>query len=111
MKSEDILGQMLDIFRRNNYSAVDEYTQVVLQILAWAKLSLNERLPSDLRLTKNLKLTTSTELFNSFKRLSEHKELGENKAAFERTSYLHKDIFPDVIEEAIYFAIDSAQNN
>ena len=111
MKSEDILGQMLDIFRRNNYSAVDEYTQVVLQILAWAKLSLNERLPSDLRLTKNLKLTTSTELFNSFKRLSEHKELGENKAAFERTSYLHKDIFPGVIKEAIYFAIDSAQNN
>ena len=111
MKSEYILGQMLDIFRRNHYSAVDEYTQVVLQILAWAKLSLNERLPSDLRLTKNLKLTTSTELFNSFKRLSEYKELGDNKAAFERISYLHKDIFPDVIKEAIYFAIDSAQNN
>lgn len=111
MKSEYILAQMLDIFRRNHYSTVDEDIQMVLQILAWAKLSLNERLPSDLRLTKNLKLTTSTELFNSFKKLSEYEELGQNKTAFERISYLHKDIFTDGIEEAIYFAIDSAQNN
>lgn len=102
---------MLDIFRRNHHFTTDEYTQVALQILAWAKLSVNERLPFDLQLTKKSKLTTSTELFNSFKRLSEYKELGENKAAFENIAYLHRDISPGVINEAIYFAVDSAQKN
>lgn len=111
MKSENILWQMLDIFRRNPHFTRDEYTQVALQILAWAKLSVNERLPSDLQLTKNSKLTTSTELLNSFKRLSEYKELGENKAAFENIAYLHRDVSPGVIVEAIDFALDSAQNN
>jgi type I restriction enzyme M protein len=111
MKSEYILGQMLDIFRRNHHFTTDEYTQVVLQILAWAKLSVNERLPSDLQLTKNSKLTTSTELFNSFKRLSECPELGENKAAFENIAYLHRDISPGVFVDAINFARDSAQKN
>jgi type I restriction enzyme M protein len=112
MKSEYILGQMLDIFRRNHHFTTDEYTQVVLQILAWAKLSVNERLPSDLQLTKNSKLTTSTELFNSFKRLSECPELGENKAAFENIAYLlYRDFAWGVIVDAIDFALDSAQNN
>lgn len=111
MKSENILWQMLDIFRRHPHFTIHEYTQVALQILAWAKLSVNERLPSDLQLTKKSKLTTFTELFNSFKRLSECPELGENKAAFENIAYLHRDVSPGVIVEAIDFALDSAQNN
>ncbi|MEG4584716.1 N-6 DNA methylase [Microcoleus sp. MOSTC5] len=111
MKSEYILGQMLDIFRGNHHFTTDENTQVVLQILAWAKLSLNESLPSDLQLTKNSRLTTSTELFNSFKRLSKCPELGENKAAFENIAYLHRDISPGVFVEALDFALDSAQKN
>jgi len=112
MKSENILWQMLDIFRRHPHFTRYESTQVALQILAWAKLSVNERLPSDLQLTKKSKLTTFTELFNSFKKLSEYPELGENKAAFEDIAYLlHRDFAWGVIVDAIDFALDSAQNN
>ncbi|MBA3920310.1 MAG: N-6 DNA methylase [Nostocaceae cyanobacterium] len=109
MSSKEILWQLLNIFR-GSFLTINNSFELILQILAWAKLSVNEELPPNLRLSQGSKPNTSELLLDSFNKLSEYSKLSENKVAFENITPIVSTVPSNEIVTALDFALDAAQN-
>lgn len=85
--SEKVLWSLLDCLR--GHIAFDTFSafEFALQLLAWVKLSVEGKIPSDLRFSRKVKALTGQELYNLFVSLSSDEILKENSSAFQPSSW------------------------
>ena len=110
MGSEEILRRMFDIFRGSPLT-IEDSSIFVLQILAWAKLSIKKSFSSDLILSRNQKNIPSEKLLDSLHSLIEYSKFGENKAAFENIESMDEAVQRNATFAALDFALNAAQKN
>ncbi len=81
--SEKIIASLLDVLLRREPLPSTLAFYLVLQLLAWAKLSKEHRIPSELQLTEDSLVVSSKKLQTTLGQLSQLESLGEDRAAFE----------------------------
>lgn len=109
MHSEEVLPRSLEFFSQGSSLSAKETLELILQILAWAKLSVNNKLPSSLRLIRNSMPATLEKVLDNFNKLTEFQELGENKAAFENIFLGSNFVSQATINAVLNFALDAAE--
>lgn len=78
---ERIIHSLVAIFRDNGFESLYAI-EVLLQILAWVKLSREGSIPDKLKFTGTAGLANAEFLSSTFQQLSELQSLGDNRAAF-----------------------------
>lgn len=81
-----------------------------LQILAWAKISVEKLVPTDLSLVDSLVLHSPKEIRDVFRRLSTYKNLGEDGHAFDIHQIPSNFLSSASIVVALNVALDAAKN-
>ncbi len=109
MNSEKLLQELLRVFTQGSSLSAKESLELILQILAWAKLSVGNALPPDLLLTENSKPITLEDLLDSFNKLTEFHGLGKNKAAFENILLGSNFVSQKTVDDALNLVFDAVQ--
>lgn len=110
MNSEAIVLGVIDCLGRAHFHSSLNLLTFALQIIAWAKISVEELVPSDLSLINNLTVHTPREIPTIFRHLSTHESLGEDGRAFESFEVPSNSFSSSRILNALNLACDAAKN-
>lgn len=106
--NETVISLLLDCLRNSPFDLLQTF-EFSLQILAWAKLSKEEKIPIELRLDEKSLYLDARETLSRFTRLNSLYVLGENASAFESIFTKWIDNADTTLLVAMKVAIDIAQ--
>lgn len=108
--NRNITELLLDELKDSGLPAIGAF-EIVLQLLAWAKLSKKGAVPDDLNLQNKCHIDSTEDLLSIFQKLENLKSLGDSRLAFRSSIGRLSKTKSGEIHKATALALDAAQDN